>query len=304
MEKKWLLLVGLILILTAGGCAVGDQNRSAPEVQATVVVEAEKAVARAPAPGEDGGMVADVSEALETASQERMIIYTVNIDLVVKDTAEALEQIRGMVEDMGGYLSGSNSWKDEGQLRARATLRLPADRLDEALDQLHGLAMDVESEVRDSQDVTEEFTDLESQLRNLETTEAELLELLQTRQETTGETEAILEVHRYLTEIRGQIERIQGRMNYLSNLSAMATVHVNLTPDALARPITVGKWQPQGTAKDAVQALIEAVKFLVDALIWILLFIAPVLIIILLPLFLILRALWRWRRRRRESNAS
>jgi hypothetical protein len=151
--------------------------------------------------------------------------------------------------------------------------------------------------------VTEDFTDLESRLRNLETTEAELLELLKTRQEATGETEAILEVHRYLTEIRGQIEQIQGRMNYLSNLSAMATIHVNLTPDALARPITVGKWQPQGTAKDAIQALIEAVKFLVDALIWILLFIAPVLIILLLPLFLILRALWRWRRKRRKPTS-
>jgi hypothetical protein len=296
MEKKWFLLVGLILALVGSGCARApstDEMVREPMVVETVVAEREASFA----PGADGG------EALETATQERMIIYTVNIDLVVKDTAEALDEIKDLVEEMGGYLSGSNSWKEEGQLRARATLRLPAERLDDALDRLHGLAMDVESENRDSQDVTEDFTDLESRLRNLETTEAELLELLKTRQEATGETEAILEVHRYLTEIRGQIEQIQGRMNYLSNLSAMATIHVNLTPDALARPITVGKWQPQGTAKDAIQALIEAVKFLVDALIWILLFIAPVLIILLLPLFLILRALWRWRRKRRKPTS-
>jgi hypothetical protein len=301
MDKKWFALMGLILIMIASGCA-GAPARREPQV-VEKMVEVEREVALAPAAEGRQYAVADASTALTAATQERMIIYTVNMELIVKDTAQAMEQIEDLTEEMGGYVSSSNSWKDEGLLRARITVRVPADKLDEAVAQVRDLALDVESENRDSQDVTEEFTDLESRLRNLRATEEELLELLKTRQETTGETEAILEVHRYLTDIRGQIEQIQGRMNYLSNLSTMATIEIGLTPDALAQPITVGRWQPQGTAKDAVQALIKVLQFLVKALIWILILIVPVLIVILLPLFLIVRAFLGWRRKRRRPTA-
>ena len=302
MKKRWFVLLTLALALVAGGCAAASPKRES--VEATQVVEVEREVAYAPA-AEAGERyaVADADEALTAATQDRMIIYTVNMDLVVEDTAAALEQIESLAANMGGFVSNSNAWKEKDQLRARITVRVPADRLDQALTQIRDLATDVQSESRDSDDVTEQFTDLEARLRNLRKTEEELLELLETRQEETGDTEAILEVHRYLTDIRGQIEQIQGRMNYLSNLSAMATIQIGLTPDVLAQPLVVGKWQPQGTALKAIQALINTVKFLVEAFIWILLLIVPVLAIILLPLFLIVRAVLRWRRRWRTPSS-
>ena len=308
MKKKYLVPITLILVLLVGGCAGGEFMSEEPmvgrTVVETVVVEKEVEVAYAPEPGMgDSAIVADMDETLNTTTQNRMIIYTVNIELIVQDAAEALEQIGDLSEEMGGYISGSSSWKDKDQLRARITLRVPADRLDQTLDQMRDLALDVESSNRDSSDVTEEFVNLDARLRNLETTEGELLELLKTRQESTGDTEAILGVHRYLTEIRGQIEQIEGRMNYLSNLTAMATIHVTLTPDVLAQPLTVGGWQPEGTALQAIQSLINALQFLADALIWILLFLVPVLIVILLPLYIIFRAILRWWRRRRRPKA-
>ena len=304
MEKKWFVLMSLILALIASGCAAAAPSRELGRPQ---VVEKEAVAMVEEAEGARhstvGYSVADADEALVTATQDRMIIYTVEMELIVKDTAETMAQIESLATEMGGFVSDSNSWKDEGQLRARVTLRVSADRLDEALAQIRGLAMDLESESRDGEDVTEQFTNLDAQLRNLHATEGELLELLKTRQETTGDTEAILEVHRYLTDIRGQIEQIQGRMNYLSNLSAMATIRIGLMPDALVRPLVLGKWQPQGTARQAIRSLISALEFLVDALIWILLFVVPVLVVILLPLFLILRALINWRRKRRRPTA-
>ncbi|MFZ5918150.1 MAG: DUF4349 domain-containing protein [Chloroflexota bacterium] len=300
MQKKWILIPGLVLILILSGCAPARYDTAESAVVEKVVTVVVEEVAYAP--GATGGAytTSDISPALNQATQERMIVYTVDMEIIVKDAEVTMTELQNLATKVGGYLSGSNSWKDEGLVRARATLRVPADQLDSALAQIRDLAMDVESLNRDSQDVTEEFTDLESNLRNLRTTEEELLELLKTRQETTGETEAILEVHRYLTDIRGQIEQIQGRMNYLSNLSAMATLNIILTPDALAQPIVVGKWQPQGTAKEAIQALIKALQFLVDALIWLLLLLVPVLVVILLPLYILLRLLLNWRRKRRR----
>ena len=304
MEKKWFVLMSLILALMASGCAAASplQEIGRPQVvekEAVAIVEEAEGAQNSTV----GYSVADADEVLATATQDRMIIYTVEMELIVKDTAETMAQIESLATEMGGFVSDSNSWKDEGQLRARVTLRVSADRLNEALAQIRGLAMDVESESRDSDDVTEQFTDLNAQLRNRQAYEEELFELLKERREASSDTEDILEVYRELTRIRGEIEQIQGKMNYLSNLSAMATIRIGLTPDALVQPLVVGKWQPQGTARQAIRSLIRVLEFLVNALIYVLLLVVPVLVVILLPLFLILRALFKWRRKRRRPTA-
>ncbi len=298
MKGKWLALIGVVLILLTSGCAAASSRREMAQPQEVMVEK----VVEVPVAEDDRYFAAGVDETLQTASQERMIIYTVEMSLIVKDTSTALEQIESLATEMGGFVSDSSSWKEESQLRARVSLRVPAASLDEALAQIRDLALDIESESRSSQDVTEDFTDLEAQLRNRQVYEQELLELLTARREATGKTEDLLEVYRELVRIRGEIEQIQGRMNYLSNLSALATVNLNLTPDVLAQPVVVGKWQPQGTALKAIQALIDAFKFLVDALIWIALYILPILAIILLPLFFIVRAAIKRRRARRRPT--
>ena len=296
MNKKWLVLLILSLALIAGGCAAAPGS----DMAQPQMVEVEKIAA---APEESVYVASDVDDTLAIATQDRMIIYTVDMEIIVKDTVATLSQVENLSVEMGGFVSESSSWKDEGQLRARVTLRVPADRLDESLARVRDLALDIERESRDSDDVTDDFTDLEARLRTKRAYEEELLELLETRQEATGDTEAILEVYRELTRIRGEIEQIQGRMNSLSNLAAMATIHLVLTPDALMQPITVGTWQPQGTARQAIRALINALQFVVDATIWILIFMVPMLIVILLPLFLIFRAIFKWRRKRRQPAA-
>jgi len=142
--------------------------------------------------------------------------------------------------------------------------------------------------------------DLQARLKNLELAEQELQELLKTRQET-GKTEDILEVYRELTNIRGQIEQIKGRMQYLENMTALATINLTLTPDALAQPVVIGGWQPQGTVRDAVRTLIKTVQFLVDASIWIVIYIIPTLILLAAPFVVLALIIRAWRRRRRRA---
>ena len=71
------------------------------------------------------------------------------------------------------------------------------------------------SESTTGQDVTEQYTDLDSQLRNLEASEAQLLELMK----QAGTVEEILKVQQELTNTRGQIEQIKGQMQYLEQSS-------------------------------------------------------------------------------------
>jgi prefoldin subunit 5 len=201
-----------------------------------------------------------------------MIVRTADISLVVKDAEDSVAQIKDIVGGLGGYVVAVGLWRDQEQLRGTITVRVPADSLDEALVKFKGLAVKVERESGGSQDVTEEYSDLGAQLRNLEATEQELRELLGTVRERTGKAEDILAVYRELTQIRGQIEQLKGRMQYLERTAAMSAVTIELIPDVLATPITVAGWRPSETISRALRALLQTLRLLVDAAIWVVLY--------------------------------
>lgn len=240
---------------------------------------------------------------IEAVAEERMIVRTAELSLVVQDTEESVTQIKGIVGTLGGYVVSVKLWRDQDQLRGSITVRVPAEVLDDALNRFKAIAIKVQRESGSSQDVTEEYSDLSAQLRNLEATEQELLELLRTVREKTGKAEDILAVHRELTQIRGQIEQLKGRMQYLERTSAMSAVTIELIPDVLARPIAGTGWRPSETVASALRALVQTLRFLVAAVIWVILYVLPVALLVLLP-FLALRAFWRRRKSRKLPAGS
>jgi hypothetical protein len=233
--------------------------------------------------------------------EERMIIWTGDISLIVKDVGESMEKVEAIAKDLGGYVVNSSSWYQEEQLRARLTIRVPAEEFDTAMARLKDLAIKVESRNVSTQDVTEEYTDLDARLRNLEATEKELLELLTEVRERTGKAEDILAVHREVSNIRGQIEQVKGRMQYLEKMTAMATINIELIPDVLARPIVVAGWRPTGTAANAVRTLVKTLQFIVDAAIWLVIYVLPTLVVIAIPFFILWMIWRRWRIRRKAA---
>jgi hypothetical protein len=234
------------------------------------------------------------------ASEERMIVRTADLSLVVGDAEAAAAEIKGIATGLGGYVVSTQLWRDDDLLRGTITVRVPAESLDAALERFKQLAIRVERESGGSRDVTEEYTDLDAQLRNLEATEQELRQLLSEVREKTGEAEDILSVHRELTNIRAQIEQLKGRMQYLERTAAMSAVSIELIPDVLARPIASGGWRPSETASAAVRALVDTLRVLAGAVIWIALYVLPIVALLGIPL-LVLGLLWRRRRRAKPS---
>jgi hypothetical protein len=254
-----------------------------------------------PVPAEFGDTASDAISA--KASEERMIVRTAELALVVQQTEDAVEQIKDILGVLGGYVADTRLWRDEEQLRGSITVRVPSESLDEALSQFKSLAVKVERESGSSRDVTEEYTDLDSQLRNLEATERELLALLTTVRERTGKAEDILAVHRELTNIRSQIEVLKGRMQYLERTAAMAAVTIELIPDVLARPISSSGWRPSETVRRAFRSLVNTLRFVADAAIWIVLYGLPVIGILSVPIAIVWR-IWRSRRPGRSLGAA
>ena len=232
------------------------------------------------------------------ALQDRMIIQHAEISMVVKDTETAATAIRNQAAAGGGYVSSSNLFRDGEQLRGTLTVRVPAQALPTFLDQIKSMAVRVVRDNLSGEDVTQEYTDLGSRQRNLEATETELLALLtEVRQKPNAKPGDILEVYDKITQIRGEIEQIKGRMQYLSNLTALATIQIELIPDALSKPVIEEGWQPLATLRDAAARLVKTLQGLVEALIWLVIYALPVLILIALP-FVLLILLIRFLRRR------
>jgi hypothetical protein len=303
--SKRLLRTCLLIVAVAIG-TVGCARAASWDTQSNLRAPAAEMPAAAP-PMEEGVRTAlDSSSVPDVSAIERKIIYNVSLHLIVRDTEDAFDDIQRLAQEMGGFVSESNVWRDQEYQRASLTVRVPAEKLEDALAKFRALAVDVENQRLDSQDVTEEYVDLEARLTNAQRTERELQELLESRSET-GKTSDILEVHRELTGIRAQIEQIKGRMQYLDNLSALATVQIQLTPDALMQPVVVGGWRPQGTARDAIRLLLRTLQFLADAVIVLFLLVLPILIVIAIPitaLFFLVRALVRRARRRKGQQAN
>src|SRR5262249_2111638 len=205
-------------------------------------------------------------------SAVRMVIRTANVSLVVENAAASLTRVVAVVERRHGYVAETKQWLEDSQVRASATLRIPADQLAPALDEIRKEAIRVSNEGITGQDVSEEYADLDAQLTNMRAAEAELRQLLGTVRERTQKASEVLDVYKELSRIRGDIDRLQGRVNYLKQMTAMSTINVELIPDQLSQPLLESNWRPLAVAKDAGRSLVSTLKWLGTVLIWLIVF--------------------------------
>lgn len=248
--------------------------------------------------------VANAPELAAAAPIDRMIIRTATISLIVRDTAKSVDAITSAVERSGGYVSASNVWREGDVLHAKVTMRVPNTRLGASMAAIRAAGIRVQSETVSSEEVTQEYVDLSSQVRNGEATEEELRQLLITVRERAKKAADILEVHEHLVAIRGQIEQAKGRMRYLEQMTAFATINVELTPDAVSTPAIEPGWQALAVVKDATRSLTNAGKALATAAIWFAIYLLPVLIFIALAVLIgwkLLAAISKSSRRRLQS---
>jgi hypothetical protein len=298
--KQIIPLVFAIILLVACGGMASQESAMAPEP--AMDFEAEEMAADF-----DDGMAyseteRSAGETLNTQTQipqQRLIIRTADMSIVVTDTEATMNTIAQMVEENGGWVVNSSVYQySDTAMSGDITVRVPADGFASATEAIRGLAIEVQSESTSGQDVTEEYVDLSSRLENLESTAARVRSFLDEAQTV----EEALAVNQELSRLEGEIEVIKGRMQYLSESAAFSTISVHLTPDEAARPVEVAGWRPEGVAKDALESLISFLQFLAEALIWIVIFLLPVLIILGIPLWLVVRYVRRRRRQKKQST--
>ncbi|MDD9995569.1 MAG: DUF4349 domain-containing protein, partial [Dehalococcoidia bacterium] len=207
-----------------------QEEAMSDDAMATTFVAAAEAPAGLPqasgdveqaAVGDESGQSLPGGDAVNLDQERRIIVRTVDMGIVVNDVAETVDAIGDVAEEMGGWLVSSSRAE---QHRGFVSIRVPAERLEEAIMRLRGMAQEVKTEITSSRDVTDEYYDIQARLTNLEATEGALIKLL----DRAEKVEDALSIQQSLSEVQEDIERMQGRIKLLEQTSAFSLINVSL----------------------------------------------------------------------------
>lgn len=175
----------------------------------------------------------------------RKIIYDARVDVVVDSLGSAEGAVLALIKEHDGFLAESDqSSATSNQRRATWRVRVPVDHFNAFLTAVTNLG-EVRQNHVGSQDVTEEYFDIEARIRNKQEEEKRLLKHLS---ESTGKLDDILAVERELSRVRGEVEQMQGRIRLLADRTELSTIVVEATewkdykpPIAPAFPVQLGR---------------------------------------------------------------
>jgi hypothetical protein len=209
----------------------GDSFRSDQSASEAVAVVASIAAAQDRSKSASGDLVSVLFDLAGVAEQgsvvdvvgdlfaDRMVVYTARLGLKVDDVDASLEEIKLIMVIHGGFISSVNTRDDRGSV----AIRVPQSRFHDAIADIEELG-EVTTRDLQGEDVSEEYVDLGAQLTTLQHQESRLYEIM----EMGVNVEEVLKVERELERVRGKIESIQGRMNYLDSRVELSTITVSL----------------------------------------------------------------------------
>ena len=290
-------LASMICLVLLAGCGQVASDMSSRPSRAKSSESFESVVSRQPKPvslelDTDGQLGGEELAAGIQAPPERKIIYKANISIVVKSFDHVEKSINDLVAMHHGYVANFNENRSQGDNRSATwVVRVPSGGFNDVLDSVADLGIP-ESRQVDSDDVSEQFVDLEAQLKNRRRLEEEILQLLENRD---GDLEDILTIKHELATVREEIERIEGRLRFLTDRVELTTITINVRQEKDYVPAQAPTFASRinDTWQDSLSTLTSAgqeiVLILVGAAPWL----AILLILIAPPIWLIRRSMLR-----------
>ncbi len=272
MYKLSLVILASVLFL---GCAREGQKAM---MQATIRPEANAEMKL------DDSLVKKA--AMENPSFDRKIIRKAELTIEVPSTIAAQQKVTSIAETNGGFVVTSEAIQRENDnqnkrlVDVKLVLRIPSANFNEALTQIQNLATNLPVNNVNSQDVSEEFIDLEARVRTQRALELQFLEIMK----RANKVEEALEVQRQVAEVRTEIEKIEGRKRFLENQSSLSTITVNIqTP----LPIVVTASGFRHTVRESASQSLDLAEGIVLFFVRFVIVMTPIFVMIVLPLGLI-----------------
>ena len=225
-----------------------------------------------------------------------LIVKTGTLRIEVTDIPTVLSKARSAIAGLGGYVSGSEESNERDQSVAVITYRVPADRWDEALSALRGLATKVVTEQTGAVEVTGQVLDLGARIQNLRVTEQALQDIM----EQAAKISDVLEVQAQLTAVRGEIEQLATQKAHLEAQAALGTLTATYTVPVAVVTTAAQGWSLAEELDRAAARLVELGQSLASVAVWAAVVGLPVLLLVLIfavPIIFVLRRAGRRRGR-------
>jgi len=270
--KRLLWVLPAVLLLAA--CAAQNATSTATAGPAfggaatdgaVGVAKSGVAVGAPPQTSETGSNGVPVPQAFDPT---RSIILTANVAMKATDPWATADKAQAVATDLGGDVIGLNESGTKDDRVASLTLRVPSAQFTEALRRLRALDADVTSSTVNGQDVSDQFVDLKARLAAKQAEEDRYNALLG-RAATVDE---ILKVDAALSNVRTQIEQLQGQVNSINSRTQFSTITVSVSPAIAPVGTPSSTWDPSKTVAQAFATLAAVLRGFADATIWLLVF--------------------------------
>lgn len=233
MKKRWIVLglCALLLLWPLAACGSGAGGST------------DAALGNGAADGGSGwsedSAAAESGEAAVTtapqALQNAKIIRTGSMDLQTQDFDETDAFLRGLTEQQGGYLESTSVSGETGSRYADYTVRVPQEGYDAFFAQV-GENCHVLGSSSQTQNITEQYADLESRLASQRTKHERLLALLA----QADSMETIVTLESALADTEYEIEKLEGSLRQYDSLVNFSTIHISLRETASLDPVSTG----------------------------------------------------------------
>jgi hypothetical protein len=228
--------------------------------------------------------VSQMAETESPASIDKKVIKNGNITAKVANVDNSAKDIESIAKGNGGEVFSINFSQDEDKIKSGTiTVKVPVANFEKTFGELKKVASLVLSESASGQDVTEQYTDLQSRLKNKQAEEQAFANILG----RAADTDDIIKITRELARVRGEIELLQGQIRYFDSQTDMSQISLYLSED---ENITItDTWRPWQIVKDAVNSLITKLQTFVSFLIVLIITVIPILAIYLFLFYVIYR---------------
>ncbi|MGI8788542.1 MAG: DUF4349 domain-containing protein [Pyrinomonadaceae bacterium] len=230
---------------------------------------------------------------------ERKIIRDADLQLETDAPEEAQNKIAQIAESKGGFVVETQTSSSDVRAATRdtvtMTVRVPAAKFNESLDEIRKTASRVIVETVKGQDVTEEFIDIEARLKAKKALEEQFLEIMK-RSNSVADA---LNVQRELANVRGEIEQIEGRKRFLENQASLSTIKIRLQTPAAFSANSKGFFY---RLAESIGSGFDAALTFILGFVTVLIAVTPFLLLIVLPIYLVLRYLWKRLRKRKLAS--
>ncbi len=253
------LFVFLLLFIPLMG-RLGGQAASRPEFKERAFLAA------APAESDKQAGSEETVASSDTASPAagRKIITNGEMSIRVKNLDEALAALHQLVQQTDGFFAHKSVVAGEQWRRADVRIRVPADQFEK----LHTGAKelgDVTHDLVEREDVTKQWQDLQARLKVRRAEEQALLQLMQKQARLAD----LLAVEKRLWEVREQIEQAEGELRFLRDRVTLATLTIQLEEIIPAGVGPLGPWNLGYHLQKAWRALLNGLRHIVVAIIYI-----------------------------------